>query len=129
MILVDSSVWINYFNGVTSRATDSLDQLLGKEQLITGDIILAEVLQCFLSDKDFYLAKDLLLQLPCHNLCGQELAIQSSMYFRELRKKGVTIRKTIDVIIATFCLYNGHTLLHSDRDFEPFQLHLGLKVF
>ena len=128
MILVDSSVWINYFNGITTRETDSLDQLLGKQQLITGDIILAEVLQGFRSDKDFYIARDLLTLLPCHILSGQELAIQSSIHFRNLRKKGVTIRKTVDAIIATFCIYNDHTLLHSDRDFEPFQTHLGLKV-
>lgn len=129
MILVASSVWINYFNGVTTRETDSLDRLLGKQQLITGDIILAEVLQGFRSDRDFDIARDLLTLLPCHTLCGPELAIQSSRYFRNLRKKGVIIRKTIDAIIATFCIYNNYMLLHSDRDFEAFQTHLGLKVF
>lgn len=128
MILVDSSVWIDYFNGAKTRETNSLNQLLGQQQLITGDIILAEVLQGFRSDKDFHTARTLLALFPCYSLCGPELAVQAAVHFRKLRKKGVTTRKTIDNIIATFCLYNGYSLLHSDRDFEPFQHHFGLKV-
>lgn len=128
MILVDSSVWINYFIGKDTRETVLLDHLLGQQQLITGDIILTEVLQGFRSDKDFIIAKDLMSLLPCFSLCGRELAIQSAIHFRFLRKNGITIRKTIDLIIATFCISNDYSLLHQDRDFEPFQKHLRLNT-
>lgn len=128
MILVDSSVWIDYFNGNSSWQTDKLDHLLGNELIITGDIIVLEILQGFKANKDFKTAKKDLEKLPCYSLTSPLLAIEGAQNFRSLRKKGITIRKTIDTIIATFCIYNRHTLLHSDKDFEPFEEHLGLKV-
>lgn len=127
MIVVDSSVWIDYFNGAANPQTEKLDTLLGAEPLAIGDIILCEVLQGFRSDRDFNTAKAVLLNLTVFDLLGQRNAIASSENFRVLRKKGVTIRKTIDCIIATFCIENNHSLLFSDRDFLPFVEHLGLR--
>ncbi|MFA5802676.1 MAG: PIN domain nuclease [Thermoleophilia bacterium] len=128
MILVDSSVWIDYFNGRKTAGTDWLDAALGSEQLVTGDIILTEVLQGFQSDKDFNTAKKLLLTFPVMEMGGQEMAIKSAMSYRLLRKKGVTVRKTIDVMIGTFCIHNHILLLHSDRDFDPMEKYLKLRT-
>ena len=128
MILVDSSVWIDYFNGVASEQTNRLDQLLDREPLAIGDLILAEVLQGFTSDRDFESARTMLTALTVIELGGEEIAIQAARNFRLLRKRGVTVRKTIDAVIATRCIQDGHTLLHSDRDFDAFVLYLGLNV-
>lgn len=127
MILVDSSVWIDYFNGTTNPRTEKLDSLLGAEPLAIGDIILCEVLQGFRDDRDFNTAKAMLLNLTLFDLIGKRNAIASAENFRALRKKGITIRKTVDCIIATFCIENNHSLLFSDRDFIPFVEHLGLR--
>lgn len=126
MIVVDSSVWIDYFNGQNTPAVELLDQLLGVQPLAIGDIILTEVLQGFRHDQDYTAAKDLLLALTVFQLTNPQLAIKSADNFRALRKQGITIRKTIDVIIATFCIEEKHSLLFSDRDFMPFVQHLGL---
>jgi predicted nucleic acid-binding protein len=128
MILVDSSVWIDYFNGRKTTKTDWLDSALGNEQIIVGDLILAEVLQGFQSDKDFKTARKLLLAFPFMTMLGQELAIESALNYRFLRKKGVTVRKTIDVMIGTFCLNYQLSLLHDDRDFDPMEKYLNLKI-
>ncbi len=128
MILVDSSVWIDYFNGRKTTKTDWLDSALGNEQIIVGDLILAEVLQGFQSDKDFKTARKLLLAFPFMAMVGKELAIESALNYRFLRKKGVTVRKTIDVMIGTFCLNYQLTLLHDDRDFDPMEKYLNLKI-
>ena len=128
MILVDSSVWIDYFRGVDNAATDRLDQLLGVELLTTGDLILAEVLQGFSDETAFIAAKDLLTSLHVIELGGRDIAIQAALNFRKLRARGVTVRKTIDTIIATRCIAGNFTLLHSDRDFDPFVQYLGLRV-
>lgn len=128
MILVDSSVWIDYFNGKQANTTDWLDAALGNEPLVVGDIILTEVLQGFQSDRDFNTAKILLTTFPIMEIIGQELAIKSAMNYRLLRKKGVTVRKTIDVLIGTFCIHNRISLLHSDKDFEPMEKYLRLKT-
>ena len=128
MILVDSSVWIDYFNGVQSSQADWLDSSLGNIPIIIGDLILTEVLQGFQNEKDFKIAKDLLLGIPFMAMVGQSIALESAMNYRYLRKKGVTVRKTIDVIIGTFCIYNQITLLHCDRDFDPMVEHLGLEI-
>lgn len=128
MILVDSSVWIDYFNGVQSSQTDWLDSSLGSTPIIIGDLILTEVLQGFQNEKDFKIAKDLLLGIPFMAMVGQSIALESAMNYRYLRKKGVTVRKTIDVIIGTFCIYNQITLLHCDRDFDPMVKYLGLEI-
>lgn len=128
MILVDSSVWISYFNGQDTPAVELLDQLLGIQPLAIGDIILTEVLQGFRRDKDYVTAKELLLSLTLFQLTNTHIAIKSADNFRALRKKGITIRKTIDVIIATFCIEEKHSLLSADRDFIPFAQYLGLNT-
>jgi predicted nucleic acid-binding protein len=127
MILVDSSVWIDNFGGAKSPATDHLDALLGVEPLVTGDLILAEVLQGFAADRDFRAARSLLESFEVVPLAGREVCLEAARNFRALRRKGVTIRKTIDTIIATCCIRNGYVLLHDDRDFDAF-VGLGLRV-
>jgi len=126
LIFVDSSVWVDYFNGRQSAETDHLDSLLGKEPVGLGDVVLIEVLQGFKSDHDYGIAKDLLTSLSIFTLGGQEIAIRSADNFRLLRKKGITVRKTIDVLIATFCISKRLPLLHSDKDFDAFHKHLEL---
>ena len=128
MILVDSSVWIDYFNGQTTPQVDRLDQLLVTQPLAVGDLILVEVLQGFRHDTDYTTAKQLLTSLTVFNLLNTDLALQSSEHFRTPRKRGITIRKTIDVVIATFCIAENHSLLFSDKDFMPFVQHLGLSA-
>jgi len=128
MILVDSSVWIDYFNGNQTSQTDWLDSSLGNTPIVIGDLILTEVLQGFQNDKDFKIAKDLLLRIPFMSMGEQTLALESAMNYRLLRRKGVTVRKPIDVIIGTFCIHNQLTLLHCDRDFDPMVKYLDLKV-
>ncbi|MFZ5526425.1 MAG: type II toxin-antitoxin system VapC family toxin [Pseudomonadota bacterium] len=127
MILVDSSVWIDFFRGTITPQTERLDALLGSEPLVVGDLILAEVLQGFGSDRDFNQARKLLTALDVVELGGQEIAVQAARNFRTLRAKGVTIRKTIDTLIATRCIESDYSLLFSDRDFDPFVEHLGLR--
>jgi hypothetical protein len=128
MILIDSSVWIDYFNGIQTSQTDWLDSSLGNIPIIIGDLILTEVLQGFQNDKDFKIAKDLLFGIPFMIMGGQELALESAMNYRFLRRKGVTVRKTIDIIIGTFCIHNQLPLLHCDRDFDPMVKFLGLEI-
>ena len=128
MILVDSSVWIDYFNGNQTSQTDWLDSSLGNLPIVMGDLILTEVLQGFQNDRDFKIAKDLLLGIPFVPMGGQVLALESAMNYRFLRKKGVTVRKTIDIIIGTFCIHNQLILLHCDRDFDPMVKFLCLKI-
>lgn len=127
MILVDSSVWIDYFNGTATSETDYLDTLLGIQPVCLGDLILAEVLQGFYHDKDFKTAKELLNSLTIFDLVGKEIATRSAENYRLLRIKGITVRKTVDTIIATFCIENNLPLLHSDKDFEAFHQHLKLR--
>ena len=100
---------------------------MGNEIIVIGDYILVEVLQGFKSDKDFNTAKNILNSFPCLNLLGEELAVKCAENYRKLRKKGITVRKTIDVIISTFCIENDIQLLHNDKDFFPFEKHLGLQ--
>ncbi len=128
MILVDSSVWIDYFNGTETRETDLLDGLLGVEPLLIGDLILVEVLQGFRDNRDYRRAKTALDRLIFEAMLGRDMALESAQNYRKLRALGVTVRKTIDVIIATFCLRGRHRLLHSDRDFALMQEPLGLLV-
>jgi len=127
VILVDSSVWIDYFRGDASPQAEKLDSLLGAEPIATGDLILTEVLQGFVSDQDFNQAKKLLTSLVVVDLAGQEIAIKAARNFRALRELGITVRKTIDTLIATRCIESKLALLYSDRDFDPFVEHLGLK--
>jgi len=127
MVLVDSSVWIDFFNGAENAETDKLNEILGLEEVVIGDLILAEVLQGFRSDADYKAARNVLISLTVHDLLGKELAIKSANNFRKLRKKGITIRKTADVIIATYCIENKIPLLFTDKDFIPFVDNLRLK--
>ncbi len=127
MILVDSSVWIDYFNGSVTGETDFLDHLLATDVAATGDLILAEVLQGFRDDADFAAARRSLAPLPAFDLLGRERAYRVAGRYRELRKAGITVRKTVDVIIGSFCIDEGLPLLFSDRDFLPMVDLLGLQ--
>ena len=127
MIVVDSSVWIDYFTGNDSPEADHLDSLLGQELIAIGDLVLTEVLQGFRADKDFREARDLLLSFHVVNMLDTTMALKSAANFRALRKMGLTVRKTVDSIIATYCIENRLPLLHSDKDFQPFHKHLNLK--
>lgn len=128
MIVADTSVWIDYVNGVVSAQTNMLDIELENRRVATGDLIIVEFLQGFRDDKHFKEAKDLMESLDYYDFVGKEMAFAAAQNFRKLRKKGITIRKTIDVIIATFCIEYGFQLLHNDRDFDPLEEVLGLKV-
>jgi predicted nucleic acid-binding protein len=128
MNLVDSSVWIDYFNGKKTAQTDWLNSSLGNTPIIMGDLILTEVLQGFQSDRDFRIARNLLLRFPFMPMGGQTLALKSAANYRFLRKKGVTVRKTIEFMIGTFCIHYKLPLLHDDRDFDPMVKFLGLKT-
>ncbi len=127
MILVDTSVWIDYFNGIDSLETDTLDKALGNETVAIGDLILIEILQGFRTDKQYNMAKELLEPLQKFDMLGLDIAVRTADNYRKLRKKGITIRKTADVIIATYCIENNIPLLFTDRDFIPFVKHLGLQ--
>lgn len=126
MTLVDSSVWIDYFNGRRTPETDHLDALLGNDVAAIADLILVEVLQGFRNDADFAAAKRALSELPCFDLLGRERAHRAASRYRQLRKAGITIRKTADIVIGSFCIDAGYPLLFSDRDFLPLVEHLGL---
>lgn len=127
MILVDTSVWIDYFNGKADKYTDALDQALEKGVVAIGDLIFLEILQGFKSDKEYKLAKETLSTLEQYEMFGHSIALKSAENYRALRKKGITIRRTADVIIATFCIENELSLLFSDKDFKPFVQYLGLR--
>jgi len=128
LILVDSSVWIDYFRGTITAKTELLDTLLGREPLAIGDFMLTEVLQGSADERAFNAARKMLTSLMIVELGGLKIAIQAAKNFRTLRSRGVTVRKTIDTVIATRCIESGYELLHNDRDFDPFAKHLGLRV-
>lgn len=146
MILVDSSVWISYFNGVSTRGAEKLGDLLkgqsarlqnlasewvsspSWERIAVADLILTEVLQGFRDDSEYLMARRFLSLFDSVDLGGRENAIQAANNFRALRKKGITVRKTIDTLIATRCIESRLELLYDDRDFDPFVEHLGLRV-
>jgi predicted nucleic acid-binding protein len=128
MILVDSSVWIDYFRSAETGPVALLDSLFGRSRLAVGDLIAAEVLQGVRNEQEFKLVRKTLDAFDHVDLAGYDLAVKASENYRALRAKGVTIRKTIDTIIATRCIEDKLTLLHADRDFLPFVEHLGLKV-
>lgn len=127
MILVDTSVWIDYFKGLDTQETNLLDLALGENDVAIGDLILLEILQGFRSDKEYKIAKEHLSALHQFNMLTTELAISAAENYRILRKQGITIRKTSDVIIATFCIENSLPLLFADRDFIPFSQNLKLQ--
>ena len=127
MILVDSSVWIDWF---CDRKTDEvvrLDHLTGRQELGIADLVLVEVLQGTKDVREFERVRSILLELPQVNVGGTEVAVEAARNFQRLRERGVTIHKTIDTLIATRCIMDGHQLLFRDRDFDPFVSHLGLR--
>lgn len=128
MIVVDTSVWIDFFNGNSSRESSLLDYYLGTQLIVIGDLIIVELLQGFREDHAFQKAKQLMHDLTYRKMTGEDLAYQAADHYRYLRKKGVTIRKTIDVMIATFCISTALPLLHCDRDFEVIAKHLKLQT-
>ena len=128
VILVDSSVWIDFFRGRDTAQVNKLDSLFAEERIFVGDLILTEVLQGFKTERDFNQARKTLETFPTIELCGAEVALSAAKNFRALQALGFTVRKTIDTIIATRCIQDDFRLLHSDRDFDPFSKHLGLKV-
>ncbi len=128
MIVADTSAWIDYFRGVSAPHTDLLDEELQVNRIITGDLIITELLQGFKSEKEHAEAKYLMETLEYRDFVGKTIAFKAADNFRILRSKGVTVRKTIDVIIATFCIENRFLLIHNDRDFDSIEKYLGLKV-
>ncbi len=128
MWIVDSSVWIDYFNGQATPQTESLNAALGTRAIGLGDIILCEVLQGYRHQRDFEVARHALLRFPVYAVGGVDIAIKSAENFRFLRRRGITVRKTIDCLIATFVIEHGFSLLHNDRDFDSFETFLGLDV-
>lgn len=128
MLLVDSTVWIDYFNGHSTGQSDYLHNAVASVPILVGDLILAEVLQGFRRELDFEAARLALGKFSQVSLVNPALAIQSARNYRFLREKGITVRKTIDSLIATYCIENGHDLLHSDADYDPYERYLGLSV-
>ncbi len=128
MVIVDTTVWVDYLNGVTTPQTDWLDQELDRQRLGLTDLILSEVLQGVRDEREAAETRRELLKFEVFTTGGVELAVTAAQNYRALRAKGRTIRRTIDCWIATFCLLNDHTLLHNDSDFDPFEGFLNLRV-
>ena len=128
MIVVDSSVWIDFFHGMSTPEVERLDGLLGVTPLAIGDLILVEVMQGFRTDQDVATARQLFRSLALLPMLGGSNAWKAAENYRQLRRKGITVRKTIDGIIATACIEANLPLLFSDRDFQPYVDHLGLEV-
>lgn len=127
MIVADSSVWIDYFSGKENDAVDKMDRALRSSPVLVGDLILTEVLQGFRNDRDFDTALVLFQDLGILSMLGQKVSVQAAKNFRSLRRRGITVRKTADVIIATYCIEKSLPLLYTDRDFDPFVAYLGLQ--
>jgi predicted nucleic acid-binding protein len=127
LILVDTSVWIDYFNGADNEYTAALDSALDAGTVAIGDLIFLEILQGFRNDREFKRAKTLLEMLDQYEMFGHEMVLKCAENYRDLTKKGITILTTTDVIIATFCIENQLPLLFSDRDFLPFVEKMGLR--
>lgn len=128
MILVDTSVWVDFFNGRTTAETDLLDAVLQREPVLIGDLVLTEVLQGFRRDADYRRARTLLDTLELRVLGGRQIALAAADNYRALRRRGITPRKTIDMLIGTYCLVHDLKLLHADRDFDVLEEAFGLKV-
>ncbi|MDQ3005799.1 MAG: PIN domain nuclease [Chloroflexota bacterium] len=128
MLVVDTSVWIDYFNGVEDPQTDFLHAVLDNTPILIVDLILAEVLQGFRYDPDFEKVRRTLGKFVQEGMVNPALAVQSARNYRFLRKKGVTVRETMDSLIATYCIENDHQLLHNDNDFDGYEEYLGLRV-
>jgi predicted nucleic acid-binding protein len=128
MIVADTSVWIDYLRGIDAPHTNALDDELQNNRIITGDLIITEFLQGFRNEKDYSEAKNIMDALEYRDFVGRDIALKAAQNFRILRTSGITVRKTIAVIIATFCIENNFPLIHNDRDFDPMEQYLGLKI-
>jgi len=131
MILVDSSVWIDFFNGRPTEATDRLAALLGDgaAPLLMADLVLFEVLRGFRHEQDFLAARRTLAALPVVTVGGEQQALRAGEHYRALRALGCTVRSPIDVLLASYCIEHDHALLHSDRDFDALESLRGLRVW
>jgi len=125
---VDSTVWVDYFNGRLNEETRLLESRIGQEEIGLIDLIFCEVLQGLRSEREIEEVKSELLEFSIFTTGGTEIAIETAVNYQKLRAKGFAVRKTIDCWIATFCMREGHELLHRDRDFDPFESELGLRV-
>lgn len=128
MVLVDTTVWVDYFNGVGTPHTDWLEREIDRQRLGLTDLILGEVLQGIRDERQASDIRQELLTFEVFTMGGVNLAVTAAQNYRTLRAKGRTIRRTIDCWIATFCILNAHALLHNDRDFDPFEQLLGMSV-
>lgn len=129
MILVDTSVWIDYFNGAQTAEAALLDDALTRpEGVLVGDLVVLELLQGLRSARQARLLERTILSLPTADLLNMTIARQAAVNYRTLRKAGVTPRKTVDLIIATYCIAHGHELLHCDRDFTHMARHIALRT-
>jgi predicted nucleic acid-binding protein len=128
MVIVDTGVWVDYFNEANTPETEWLDREVGRQEIGLTDLILCEVLQGVRNDSDYAAFREQLLEFEVFAAGGVGIAVEAAENFRELRKLGFTVRKTIDCWIATFCIREGHSLLHRDRDYDVFEKHLGLRV-
>ena len=131
MLVVDSSVWIDYFNARDSAARDELRRLLadGHTRLVVPDLVLYEVLRGFRHERAMRQARLLLQTLSIEACGGEDLALAAAEHYRHLRARGVTVRSAIDVMVAAFCIENDYLLLHSDRDYDAIATHRGLRVW
>jgi predicted nucleic acid-binding protein len=131
MVVVDSGVWIDYFNRAETKQEDVLDELLthGEVVVVVPDLALYEMLRGFRGEREYIQAEKLMLSMTVEQTGGQELASRAALHFRSLRAKNITVRNSIDVLVATFCIDRGYTLLHSDRDFDAFEAHRGLRAW
>ena len=128
MIVVDSTVWIDFFRGRVSRETTVLRSLMGLGVVLVGDLVLAEVLQGFPDERQAEAGRRTLERFTVEPMVGHDLAVAAARNYRRLRTTDVTVRRTIDLLIGTFCIERGHALLHHDRDFDPMAARLGLQV-
>jgi len=128
MTIIDTTVWIDYFGGIVNPHTEWLDRELGHQPLGLTDLILCEILQGIRTDSEFTRVRRDLSGFEVFDTGGETLAVGAAHNYRRLRAKGITVRKTIDCLIATFCIEQGHLLLHRDRDYDGFEKHLGLQV-
>jgi predicted nucleic acid-binding protein len=129
MVFVDTTIWIDYVRGIETSYTNALDYELLHNQVVTGDLIITEFLQGFRNDEDFEAAKKIMDSLIYCDMLGRDIALKSAINFRFLRKNGITIRKTADIIIGTFCIEHKLPLLHNDKDFEPMEKYLDLRIY
>ncbi len=131
MLVVDSSVWIDFFNGAPSPARATLRRLLGDgdTEIVVPDLVLFEVLRGFRHERDYLQAESLMLALTVESTGGQALAQKAAQHYRSLRAVGITVRSAVDVLVAAFCIDRGYALLHADRDFDAFEAARGLRAW